>query len=91
MKIVDVYTTELFIQLATNSFVVKSSIPMEDDDSQEEDDVLDFCLNEIFEKKTIPTFTEPPKFLIRILVDLLYGCMRTFFWKVEYYFAEVKY
>ncbi len=90
MKIVDVYTTELFIQLATNSFVVKSSIPMEDDDSQEEDDVLDFCLNEIFEKKTI-TFTEPPKFLIRILVDLLYGCMRTFFWKVEYYFAEVKY
>jgi hypothetical protein len=51
MKIVDVYTTELFIQLATNSFVVKSSIPMEDDDSQEEDDVLDFFLNEIFEKK----------------------------------------
>jgi hypothetical protein len=48
MKIVDEYTTELFIQLATISFVVKSSIPMEDDDSQEEDHVLDFGLNESF-------------------------------------------
>jgi hypothetical protein len=51
MKIVDVYTTELFIQLATISFAVKSSIPIEDDDSQEEDDVIDFGLNESFEKK----------------------------------------
>jgi hypothetical protein len=48
MKIVDVYSTELFIQLATISFVVKSSIQMEDDDSEKEDDVLDFGLNESF-------------------------------------------
>jgi hypothetical protein len=59
LKIVDVYATELFIQLATISFAVKSSIPMEDDDSEEEDVVLDFGLNESFgyKKRELP----PPK------------------------------